>query len=121
MDDRPRYAGPVTPDERPDEHLADRSAEHSERHVDDGSATAAAAARLGATLGKAAPTAGVGVPTRVLVAVGTACWSVALVVTLVVPALHEGDRSWWPWSCVTGIVLGAFAWWYVSRAGFRDV
>ena len=39
----------------------------------------------------------------------------ALVVTLVVPALHTGARDWWPWACVTGIVLGGFAWWYVRR------
>ncbi len=42
-------------------------------------------------------------------------WVVALVVTLVVPALHTGDRSWWPWTCVIGIALGAIAWWYVGR------
>jgi hypothetical protein len=32
-----------------------------------------------------------------------------------VPSMHSGDRSWWPWTCVTGIVLGAFAYWYVGR------
>ena len=42
-------------------------------------------------------------------------WVLALVVTLVVPSLHTGDRSWWPWTCVSGIALGAIAWWYVGR------
>jgi Protein of unknown function (DUF2530) len=66
-------------------------------------------------LGESAPVEPVDVPARTIVLVGTAIWAVALVVTLLVPALHTGDRSWWPWSCVTGIALGAFAWWYVGR------
>lgn len=106
MDGRPRYAGPVTPDEHPGTGSAEPAG---------GDATARQQARLDTTLGEAAPTAAVDVPTRMLVAVGTAIWALGLVVTLVVPALHEGDRSWWPWSCVTGIALGAFAWWYVGR------
>lgn len=51
---------------------------------------------------------------RILV-VGTAIWCVALVVTLLVPALHAGDRSWWPWSCVVGVVGGSLAVFYVRR------
>ena len=31
-----------------------------------------------------------------IVEAGIVTWAVALVVTLVVPALHEGDRDWWP-------------------------
>lgn len=73
------------------------------------------AERLGRSIGEAAPTTPIDVPTRTLVSVGTGLWLVALVVTLVVPALHEGERSWWPWACVTGIALGGFAWWYVGR------
>ena len=68
-----------------------------------------------AALGSAAPTAPLDVPTRTIVVVGTAVWALALVVTLVVPSLHTGERSWWPWACVTGMALGAFAWWYVGR------
>ena len=67
-------------------------------------------------LGDSAPTEPVDVPTRTLVLVGTAIWAVALVLTLVVPSLHAGDRSWWPWACVTGIALGGFALWY-TRGG----
>lgn len=69
----------------------------------------------GLPLGQPAPIAPVNVPTKVIVAVGTALWSLALVVTLLVPSLHTGDRSWWPWTCVAGIALGAFGWWYVGR------
>lgn len=46
---------------------------------------------------------------------GIGLWGVALVVTLAVPALHTGDRSWWPWSCVAGIVLGFVGYSYVRR------
>lgn len=66
-------------------------------------------------LGESAPVAPLHVPTRAIVLVGTSLWTVALVVTLLVPALHTGERSWWPWTCVTGIALGVFAWWYVGR------
>ena len=69
----------------------------------------------GSPLGEPAPTAPVTVPTKVMIVVGTAAWAVALIVILLVPALHTGERSWWPWTCVTGIALGAFAWWYVGR------
>lgn len=71
-------------------------------------------------LGESAPVEATTVPTRTIVVVGTAIWAVALVVTLLVPALHTGDRSWWPWTCVTGIALGAFAWWYVGRTQGAD-
>jgi hypothetical protein len=46
---------------------------------------------------------------------GIAIWAVALLVTLAVPALHSGDRSWWPWTCVAGIVLGFLGYGYVRR------
>lgn len=55
------------------------------------------------------------VPTQRIIAIGLALWLVALVVTLIVPALHEGDRSWWPWACVAGFVLGAIGFLYVRR------
>jgi len=47
--------------------------------------------------------------------IGIALWGVALVVSLLVPALHQGDRSWWPWTCVTGIVGGGLALLYIRR------
>jgi hypothetical protein len=55
------------------------------------------------------------VPMLRIIEVGLAAWVVALVVTLVVPALHEGDRDWWPWTCVAGFVLGCLGWAYVRR------
>ena len=55
------------------------------------------------------------VPTQRIIAVGLALWVVAFVVTLVVPALHEGNRSWWPWGCVAGFVLGSIGFLYVRR------
>ena len=52
--------------------------------------------------------------TRVFM-IGIALWGVALVVCLLVPALHEGDKSWWPWACLAGIGLGALSMLYVRR------
>jgi hypothetical protein len=46
---------------------------------------------------------------------GLGCWVVALVATLVVPSLHEGERHWWPWSCVAAIVIGSLGYAYVRR------
>jgi hypothetical protein len=66
-------------------------------------------------LGPAAPVEPLAVPTRQIIGAGIGLWAVALVVTLVVPSLHAGDRSWWPWTCVCGIALGGFAMWFVSR------
>ena len=42
-------------------------------------------------------------------------WLVALALTLLVPALHEGERSWWPWVCVAALVGGLLALTYVRR------
>jgi hypothetical protein len=47
--------------------------------------------------------------------VGMALWGVALVVSLLVPTLHEVDRQWWPWACVAGIVGGLLSLGYVRR------
>jgi hypothetical protein len=47
--------------------------------------------------------------------IGMSLWGVALVVSLLVPALHQGDRAWWPWTCVAGIVGGGLALLYVRR------
>jgi Protein of unknown function (DUF2530) len=50
-----------------------------------------------------------------LVEIGMACWFIALVISMLVPALHQGDRAWWPWTCVAGIAGGALALGYVRR------
>lgn len=61
------------------------------------------------------PTRPVAVDTARIVLVGIACWTVALAVVLAVPSLHTGDRDWWPWTCVTGLVLGFLGLAYVLR------
>lgn len=55
------------------------------------------------------------VPALRVVEVGMLLWAIALVGTLVVPPLHEGERAWWPWTCVAGIMLGAAGWVYLRR------
>jgi Protein of unknown function (DUF2530) len=47
--------------------------------------------------------------------IGMALWFVALVVSLLVPSLHQGGRAWWPWTCVAGIAGGGLALLYVRR------
>ena len=47
--------------------------------------------------------------------IGMALWGVALVVSLLVPALHQADRHWWPWVCVASLVGGGVALLYVRR------
>lgn len=42
-------------------------------------------------------------------------WALALAVILAVPSLHQGDRDWWPWTCVAGLVLGALGYLYLRR------
>ena len=61
------------------------------------------------------PIAPLPVPMRRIVEVGMLLWLVALVVILLVPALHEGDKSWWPQVCLAGIGLGAIGWIYLWR------
>jgi Protein of unknown function (DUF2530) len=61
------------------------------------------------------PTQPVAVDTSRIILAGLACWAVALVVVLAVPDLHTGRRDWWPWACVTGLVLGGLGFLYVRR------
>ena len=55
------------------------------------------------------------VDTAPMLRIGIALWAVALVVSLLVPALHEVGRQWWPWACVAGIVGGTLALLYIRR------
>jgi hypothetical protein len=55
------------------------------------------------------------VDTARIVMAGTALWLVALVVTLVVPALHRGGHDWWPWAALSGSLLGLLGLAYVRR------
>jgi len=47
--------------------------------------------------------------------IGMSLWGVALVVALLVPALHQSDRAWWRWTCVAGVLGGGLALLYVRR------
>ena len=52
---------------------------------------------------------------QVVIWVGTAGWTVALVVLLIVrDSLPPGQR-WWIWTCACGVAFGLFAMWYVPR------
>ena len=55
------------------------------------------------------------VPTRKIIIYGLGAWVVALSIVLAIPQLRTGDRAWWPWACVAGIVLGGLGYLYVSR------
>ncbi|WP_245553640.1 DUF2530 domain-containing protein [Demetria terragena] len=55
------------------------------------------------------------VNTARVIEIGLGLWAVALAVVLAVPTLHEGERAWWVWVPVAGLVLGALGWIYVRR------
>ena len=55
------------------------------------------------------------VDTRPIVRAGLGLWALALLATLAVPAWHTGERAWWPWACVTGLVLGGLGLVYIHR------
>ncbi len=50
---------------------------------------------------------------RVVTAVGTVGWAIALVVLLIFRSALPGDARWWLWTCVAGLIMGLFAMWYV--------
>ena len=52
---------------------------------------------------------------QLVIWVGTAGWTVALVVLLIVRDSLPADQRWWIWTCVCGIAFGIFASWYVPR------
>ncbi len=55
------------------------------------------------------------VQTKAIIRAGLLAWVLALAATLAIPALHTGQRSWWPWACVSGLVLGSIGYAYVAR------
>lgn len=57
----------------------------------------------------------IAIDTIKVIEIGIALWVVTLGVVMLVPALHLGDRHWWPWACASGIVGGGLALWYVRR------
>ena len=50
---------------------------------------------------------------RLVTVVGTAGWAIALAVLLIVPGWLPADARWWLWTCLTGMLMGLFALWYV--------
>ena len=52
---------------------------------------------------------------RLITAVITAGWAVALVVVLIVRSSLPAGERWWVWTCVAGLVFGGFGLWYVPH------
>jgi hypothetical protein len=52
---------------------------------------------------------------KLVTAVGTAAWAVALVVLLILRNQIPPSERWWIWVCVAGVAMGLFAQWYVPR------
>jgi hypothetical protein len=52
---------------------------------------------------------------RLVAAVLTAAWAVALVVVAALWASLPAADRWWLWTCVAGFVMGLFGLWYVPR------
>ena len=52
---------------------------------------------------------------KLVTAVGTAGWAVALVVLLIVRGSLPAGQRWWIWTCACGLAMGLFALWYVPR------
>jgi uncharacterized protein DUF2530 len=45
----------------------------------------------------------------------TAGWVIALIVLFVVRGSLPAGSRWWVWTCVTGVAMGIFGFWYVPR------
>ncbi|WP_298748991.1 DUF2530 domain-containing protein [uncultured Serinicoccus sp.] len=80
------------------------------QHADDDPAAAGRGGHL-------APLQPPEVPLRTITLVrwGTLAWGVVLLVLLVVPTLRSGDRDWWVWVPVAGIVGGLLGYSYLRR------
>jgi hypothetical protein len=52
---------------------------------------------------------------RLITAVITAGWAVALVVLLIVRDHLPAGERWWVWTCLTGLVFGGFGLFYVPH------
>ena len=52
---------------------------------------------------------------QLVIGVGTAGWAIALVVLLIVRGSLPASDRWWIWTCVAGLAMGLFAFWYVPR------
>ncbi len=52
---------------------------------------------------------------RLVTAVFTVGWAVALVVLLIVRSSMPAGSRWWIWTCAAGLGMGLFGLWYVPR------
>jgi len=52
---------------------------------------------------------------QLVTGVVTAGWAVALVVLLIIRDSLRADERWWIWTCVAGLALGLFGYWYLPR------
>ena len=52
---------------------------------------------------------------RLVTAVITAGWAIALAVLLVLRDQIPASQRWWIWTCAAGFVMGLFGLWYVPR------
>jgi type VI protein secretion system component VasK len=52
---------------------------------------------------------------RLVTAVITAAWVIALISVLVLRPHLAPDQRWWVWTCVAGAGMGLFGLWYVPR------
>jgi hypothetical protein len=52
---------------------------------------------------------------RLVTAVVTAAWAIALIVLLIARDSLPADSRWWIWTCLTGLGMGLFGLWYVPR------
>jgi hypothetical protein len=52
---------------------------------------------------------------RLVLGVITVGWVIALIVLLVVRGSLPAGARWWVWTCVAGVAMGIFGFWYVPR------
>lgn len=52
---------------------------------------------------------------RLLLGVLTSGWVIALVVLLIIRDSLPAGTRWWVWTCVAGVAMGVFGFWYVPR------
>jgi hypothetical protein len=52
---------------------------------------------------------------RLVTALVTAGWAVALITLLALRTQLPGSQRWWIWTCATGFVMGLFGLWYVPH------
>ena len=49
----------------------------------------------------------------------TAGWAIALIVLLILRDSLPANERWWVWTCVTGLGMGLFGFWYVPALKHR--